>query len=106
MRVRGTLMDDPNLHRCALAYASDMGLLEPSLRAVGASFGDSGVQVASLDHAIWFHRPFRFDDWLLFVLESDSVSAGRGLSHAKVWTRDGRHVATIAQEGLMRSREP
>jgi acyl-CoA thioesterase-2 len=104
MRVRGALMDDPNLHRCALAYASDMGLLEPSLRAIGASFGDSGMQVASLDHAIWFHRPFRFDDWLLFVLEADSVSAGRGLSHAKVWTRDGRHVATIAQEGLMRTR--
>lgn len=104
MRVRGELMDDPNLHRCALAYASDMGLLEPSLRAIGASFGDSGMQVASLDHAIWFHRPFRFDDWLLFVLETDSVAAGRGLSHAKVWTRDGKHVATIAQEGVMRAR--
>ena len=81
-----------------------MRLLEPSLRAIGASFGDSGMQVASLDHAIWFHRPFRFDDWLLFVLETDSVSAGRGLSHAKVWSRDGRHVATIAQEGVMRTR--
>ena len=104
MRVRGALMDDPNLHRCALAYASDMGLLEPSLRAIGASFGDSGMQVASLDHAIWFHRPFRFDDWLLFALETDSVAAGRGLSHAKVWTRDGKHVATITQEGVMRMR--
>jgi acyl-CoA thioesterase-2 len=104
MRVRGQLMDDPNLHRCALAYASDMGLLEPSLRAIGASFGDSGMQVASLDHAIWFHRPFRFDDWLLFALQTDSVASGRGLSHAKVYSRDGKHVATVAQEGVMRQR--
>ena len=104
MRARGRLMDDPNLHRCALAYASDMGLLEPSLRAVGTSFGDSGMQVASLDHALWFHRSFRFDDWLLFALEVGSVSAGRGLSHARVFTRDGKHVATIAQEGVMRAR--
>ena len=104
MRARGQLMDDPNLHRCALAYASDMGLLEPSLRAVGTSFGDSGMQVASLDHALWFHRSFRFDDWLLFALEVGSISAGRGLSHARVFTRDGKHVATIAQEGVMRAR--
>jgi len=105
MRARGTLVDDPNLHRCALCYASDMGILEPSLRAVGTGFGDGSMQVASLDHALWFHRAFRFDQWLLFVVESVSVAAGRGLSRASVFSRDGRLVASIVQEGLMRKRE-
>jgi acyl-CoA thioesterase-2 len=104
MRARGKLLDDPNLHRCALAYASDMGALEPSLRAVGTSFADSALQVASLDHALWFHRPFRFDDWLLFAFESLSVAGGRGLSLGRVYDRGGRLVASIAQEGVMRSR--
>jgi acyl-CoA thioesterase-2 len=105
MRTRGRLLDDPNLHRCALAYASDMGALEPSMRAIGAGFGDSGMQVASLDHALWFHRPFRFDDWLLFVFESVSVAAGRGMNRGSVWSRDGQLVASIAQEGVMRKRD-
>jgi acyl-CoA thioesterase-2 len=105
MRTRGRLFDDPNLHRCALAYASDMGALEPSMRAIGASFGDSGMQVASLDHALWFHRPFRFDEWLLFVFESVSVAAGRGMNRGWVFSRDGKLVASIAQEGVMRKRE-
>jgi acyl-CoA thioesterase II len=105
MRVRSPLMDDPNLHRCALAYASDMGALEPSLRAIGAGFGDGAMQVASLDHALWFHRPFRFDDWLLFAFEPVSVAAGRGLSRGGVWGRDGKLVASITQEGVMRKRD-
>ncbi len=105
MRVRSPLMDDPNLHRCALAYASDMGALEPSLRATGAGFGDSTMQVASLDHALWFHRAFRFDDWLLFAFEPVSVAGGRGLSRGCVWSRDGRLIASIAQEGVMRKRD-
>ena len=104
MRTRSPLMDDPNLHRCALAYASDMGAIEPALRAIGANFGDGAMQVASLDHALWFHRPFRFDDWLLFVFEPVSVAGGRGLSRGSVWSRDGRLVASIAQEGVMRTR--
>ncbi len=104
MRVRGRLLDDPNLHRCALAYASDMGALEPSMRALGAAFGDSSMQVASLDHALWFHRPFRFDEWLLFVFESVSVAGGRGFNQGAVYSRDGRRVASIAQEGVMRKR--
>ena len=103
-RALGTLPPDQIMHQAVLAYASDYGLLGAALQPHGLIFRDPGVMLASLDHAIWFHRPFRFDDWLLFALESDSVSAGRGLSHAKVWTRDGRHVATIAQEGLMRMR--
>ncbi|MDH5671813.1 MAG: thioesterase family protein [Myxococcales bacterium] len=105
MRTRGELIDDPNLHRCVLAYASDMGALEPCLRAIGGGFGDSSLQVASLDHAIWFHRPFRIDDWLLFVFDSASVAAGRGLTHGQVFDRQGRLVASIAQEGLMRGRD-
>ena len=105
MRTRGRLFDDPNLHRCALAYASDMGALEPSMRAIGANFGDGAMQVASLDHALWFHRPFRFDDWLLFVFESVSVASGRGMNRGSVWSRDGQLVASIAQEGVMRKRD-
>jgi acyl-CoA thioesterase-2 len=102
MRVRAPLVADPNLHRCLLAFASDMGALEPSMRAIGARFGDPDLQVASLDHAVWFHRPFRFDEWLLFVFESASVGAGRGLSRGSVFARSGELVASIAQEGLMR----
>jgi acyl-CoA thioesterase-2 len=105
MRARGKLIDDPNLHRAVLGYASDMGALEPSLRALGTGFGDGAMQVASLDHALWFHRPFRIDDWLLFVFESASVAGGRGLSHGRVFDRQGRLVASIAQEGVMRKRD-
>jgi acyl-CoA thioesterase-2 len=105
MRARGRMMDDPNLHRCALAYASDMGALEPSMRALGLGFGDSAMQVASLDHAVWFHRPFRFDQWLLFVFESVSAAAGRGFNRGNVFSRDGKLVASIAQEGVMRKRD-
>jgi acyl-CoA thioesterase-2 len=105
MRVRGRLPDDPNLHRCALAYASDFGALEPSVRAIGMSLGDTNVQVASLDHALWFHRPFRFDEWLLFSFESASVAGGRGLNHGSVYSRDGRLVASLMQEALLRPRD-
>jgi acyl-CoA thioesterase-2 len=105
MRTRAPLMDDPNLHRCALTYASDMGALEPSMRAVGALLGDGAMQVASLDHAVWFHRPFRFDDWLLFVLDSTSVAAGRGFNRGSIFSRDGTLVASLAQECVMRDRE-
>jgi acyl-CoA thioesterase-2 len=106
MRMRGTLMDDPNLHRCALAYASDFGALEPSMRAIGAQFGDSAIQVASLDHAVWFHRDLRFDDWLLFVFDCASVASGRGFNRGAVYRRDGVLVASIAQESLLRTRDP
>lgn len=98
------LPSDGNFHCCALAYASDAGPLEPCMRAVGASFGDSALQVASLDHAVWFHRPVRFDEWLLFVLESPSVSAGRGFSRGSVFDQKGALIASIAQEGVLRQR--
>jgi acyl-CoA thioesterase-2 len=103
-RADAALPDDINFHRCALAYASDAGALEPSLRAVGASFGDNGLQVASLDHALWFHRPLRFDDWLLFTFESSVVAEGRALSRGSVFDRKGVLVASIAQEGVLRRR--
>ena len=104
IRVRSPLPDDPNLHRCLLAYASDFGALEPSLRAIGGSFGDLQLQVASLDHAMWFHRPFRCDEWLLVSYESASVGEDRGLSYGSVWSQNGRLVASIAQEGMVRPR--
>jgi acyl-CoA thioesterase-2 len=105
MRARCPLTDDPNLHRCAFAYASDMMLLEPSMRSIGAKFWDGALQVASLDHAVWFHRPFRFDDWLLVASESTSVSGGRGFNRSSVFNREGKLVASIAQEGMIRKRE-
>jgi acyl-CoA thioesterase-2 len=105
-RVREQLAADPRLHQCALAFASDMGLLGPSVRAIGGSFGDPELQIASLDHALWFHRPFEWNDWLLFVFESLSVAGGRGLSRASIYTREGQLVASVAQEGLMRQRDP
>lgn len=104
MRVRGALPRDVRAHRCALAYASDMGALRAAMHAGGIDLRDNTVQVASLDHALWLHRPFVFDDWLLFTFKAVSVAAGRGLSHGSVHTRDGKHVASLAQEGLMRRR--
>jgi acyl-CoA thioesterase-2 len=104
MRVRDRLPDDPGLHRAGLAYASDMGALEPALRAVGTSHSDPEQLIASLDHALWIHRPFRIDEWLLFTFLPTSVSAGRGLSRGLVHTREGVHVATLTQEAIMRPR--
>lgn len=104
-RLRAALPNDPILQRCVLAYASDAVALEPSLRAVGAAHFDPELQIASLDHAVWFHRPPRLDDWLLYTFENISVSSGRGLSLGTIHTRDGQHVASVAQEGLMRKRD-
>jgi acyl-CoA thioesterase-2 len=106
MRAREALADDPNLHRCALAYASDMVVLDPSLHAVGLDFGLPGTQIASLDHAMWFHRPGRADDWVLLVCDSPSVAGGRGLSRGTIYDRHGRLLASIAQEALLRSAPP
>ena len=105
IRVAGQLPSDPNLHACALAYASDIGAVHPSLRAVGVGVRDPGWQVASLDHALWIHRPFRADEWLLFVLECSSVSASRGLSHGSVFSRAGALVASLTQEAMLRPRD-
>jgi acyl-CoA thioesterase-2 len=102
MRAADRLPDDENLHRAALAYASDYSLLEPVLRRHGATWGTPGLKVASLDHAMWWHRFGRVDEWLLYVQESPNAIGGRGLSFGRVYDRGGRLLASIAQEGMIR----
>lgn len=107
VRAVGEVGDDPLHHQAVLAYASDYGLLAPALRPHGISLRDPGVMVASLDHAIWFHRPPRVDEWLLYVAESPAGGAGRGFARGTFWSRDGELVASTAQEGVLRaSRTP
>jgi acyl-CoA thioesterase II len=101
-RTRGAVPDDPAVHRYLLAYASDFSLVSTALYPHGHTFWEPEMQVASLDHAIWFHRDFRMDQWLLYAMTSPSAGRARGLSIGRVFTRDGRLVATVAQEGLMR----
>jgi acyl-CoA thioesterase-2 len=103
LRARGRLADDPDLHRVLLAFVSDMSLLDTALLPHGKSIF-SKVQVASLDHAMWFHRPFRADDWLLYVQDSPSASGARGFNRGAIYTRQGVLVASVAQEGLIRPR--
>jgi acyl-CoA thioesterase-2 len=105
MRATATLPDTPALHQCVLAYASDLTLLDTALVAHGRLSFDPDVQLASLDHAMWFHRPFRADDWLLYVQDSPSAHGARGLCRGSVYARDGTLVASVAQEGLVRQRE-
>jgi acyl-CoA thioesterase-2 len=103
LRARGTLPDDPAIHRATLAFVSDMTLLDTALLPHGKSIF-SDVQVASLDHAMWFHRPFRADEWLLYAQDSPSASGARGFNRGALFTRDGLLVASVAQEGLIRPR--
>ena len=102
MKTFGPMPDDADLHRAALAYASDYTLLESILRRHGLSWITPGMTVASLDHAMWWHRPVRVDEWLLYVQESPSAQGARGLATGKIFSRDGRHVASVAQEGMIR----
>lgn len=102
MRLDGKLPDDPLLHACALTYLSDLTLLDAVLSVHGEVWGPGGVIGASLDHALWFHRPFRADEWFLYDCASPSASGSRGLATGRMFTRDGRHIATAAQEGLLR----
>lgn len=102
IRTTGPLPDDPAIHRCVLAYASDMTLLDSSLIPHGRTVFQRSIQAASLDHALWLHRPFRADEWLLYAQESPSASGARGFSRGLIFTRDGRLVASVAQEGLVR----
>ena len=94
--------DDPQLHRCLLAYASDWTLSGTALRPHGKSWNDQGMIVASIDHALWFHRPARIDEWLLYAMDSPSAQTARGLSRGLIYDRAGRLVASVAQEALMR----
>ena len=104
VRATGTLPDDPDIHRCVLAYASDMTLLDTALFAHGRMIFDPDLQAASLDHALWFHRPFRADEWLLYAEDSPSASGARGFTRGSLFSRDGHLVASVAQEGLIRVR--
>jgi acyl-CoA thioesterase-2 len=97
----GKLPDDPLLHTCALTYASDLTQLNTILVHHGLHI-DTNTRLASLDHALWFHRPFRADEWLLYAQESPSASGGRGLSIGRIFAQDGSHVATVVQEGMIR----
>ncbi|WP_186419881.1 acyl-CoA thioesterase II [Bosea sp. CS1GBMeth4] len=104
VRASQTLPDEPALRRSVLAYASDLLLLDSSLIAHGTSVFDRRIQGASLDHALWFHRPFRADEWLLYAQDSPSASGARGFSRGLVFDRRGQLVASVAQEGLIRPR--
>jgi len=102
MRARGRVDGPEVLHRALLAYACDQVMLEPLLRRHGRSWGTPGLSIASLDHAMWWHRPVRVDQWLLYVQSAPSAHGGRGLAAARVYTEDGALVASIAQEGMIR----
>ena len=102
MRARGRVDGPEVLHRALLAYACDQVMLEPILRRHGKSWATPGLSIASLDHAMWWHRPVRVDEWLLYVQWSPSAQGGRGLSGARVHAEDGSLVASIAQEGMVR----
>lgn len=102
LKATGELADDPALHRYLLAYASDFAFLTTAMLPHAVSWLSPGMQVASLDHAMWFHQDVRVDEWLLHVVDSPKAHGGRGLVRGRVFTRDGRLVASTAQEGLIR----
>jgi acyl-CoA thioesterase II len=102
MRVSGVLPADENVHRSALTFVSDLTLLSAGLARLGGGWGGEFVG-ASLDHAVWFHQPARADEWFLYETDSPAASAGRALCFGQVWAADGTHVATVAQQGLIRS---
>jgi acyl-CoA thioesterase-2 len=101
-RAVGRIDDDPVVHRAAIAYASDQTLLESVMRRHGVAWAQRGLKIASLDHAMWWHRPARIDEWLLYVQESPNAIGGRGLGIGRIYSRDGRLVASVAQEGMIR----
>ncbi|MGG6895676.1 MULTISPECIES: acyl-CoA thioesterase II [Rhizobium] len=104
VRLTGPVPDDQLYQKAVLAYLSDMTLLDVALNAHGTSVLDSSIQVASLDHAMWFHRPFKLDDWLLYSQESPSASGARGFTRGSLFTRSGVLIASVAQEGLIRKK--
>ncbi|MGM4894872.1 acyl-CoA thioesterase II [Tardiphaga sp. 709] len=104
IRTAAKLPDDPALHMCALAYASDFSLLDSIMARYGRTLFDGQAMAASLDHAMWFHRPFRADEWLLYSQDSPSAQNGRGLARGLIFKPDGTLVATVAQEGSVRER--
>ncbi|HET7796227.1 MAG TPA: acyl-CoA thioesterase II [Rhizobacter sp.] len=105
-RADDHLPDDPVLHQAMLAYSSDFGLLHAALLPHGLSFMNGSVQGVSLDHAMWFHDSFRMDDWLLYATDSPAAQGARGFCRGSIFTQDGRLIASVAQEGLMRPQPP
>jgi acyl-CoA thioesterase II len=103
LRVNGELPDDPLLHVCLMTYISDITLLDTVLLEHGVNWYDQDTSGASLDHAMWFHRPFRADQWLLYAQESPIASGARGLARGEVFTADGNLVVSVVQEGLIRT---
>jgi acyl-CoA thioesterase II len=103
-RATGRLPDEPAIHQCVLAYASDMTLLDSALIAHGRSVFSEDIMAASLDHALWFHRPFRADEWLLYAQDSPNLAGSRGFSRGLIFASDGTLIASVAQEGLLRQR--
>jgi acyl-CoA thioesterase II len=106
IRATGRLPDEPAIHQCVLAYASDMMLLDAALIPHGRSVFSEDIMAASLDHALWFHRPFRADEWLLYAQDSPSLADSTGFSRGLIFASDGTLVASVAQEGLLRQRRP
>jgi acyl-CoA thioesterase-2 len=106
MRARANVGDDVALQQCLLAYASDMGILDTATKPHGVNWFTGGVQMASLDHSMWFHEPFNMSEWLLYSMDSPSASGARGFNRGEIFTEQGVLVASVAQEGLMRPREP
>jgi len=104
LKTNGNLPDDLRIHSCMLAYASDFHFLPTALLPHGASHLLPNFQIATVDHAMWFHRPFRFDDWLLYCMDSPSASNGRGLVRGQIYNRQGELVASTTQEGVIRQR--
>lgn len=104
LRAIGTIPDEPLLHQAVLAYASDYGLLAAALQPHGLTIRSPRLQVASLDHALWLHRPFRADEWLLYAIHSPAAAGARAFARGSIFTRDGQLVASVAQEGLVRVR--
>jgi len=105
LRAVGAMPDDTICHQAVLAYASDYGLLATVLQPHGFSVRAPGLQVATLDHALWFHRPFRADEWLLYSIDSPAAAGARGFARGSIFTRDGVLIASVAQEGLTRVRD-
>lgn len=101
-RLTSPIADSPPMHRALLAYASDFHLIGTATLPHGISYMTHNVMMASLDHALWFHRPFRVDDWLLYSFDSPTAQGGRGLARGQIFSRDGRLVASTTQEGLIR----
>lgn len=106
IRTTGKLPDDPAIHQCVLAYASDMTFLDSALVPHGRSVLEKEIMAASLDHALWLHRPFRADEWLLYAQETPNLHGARGFSRGLIFARDGTLVASVAQEGMVRLRDP